>query len=98
MPVLQEAAENFGEGQLVILAVNAGESSDTIRDFMNELDLTFPAVLDEKLEIVDLYGVRVFPTTIWIDAEGIVRAEHFGPLSRNQIESYIEQLAGQQEN
>jgi thiol-disulfide isomerase/thioredoxin len=43
MPALQEAAN---EGMIVVLAVNAGESDETVDDFMEELGLTFTAVLD----------------------------------------------------
>ena len=50
-------------------------------------------ILDEKGDIVDLYEVRVFPTTIWIDREGIVRAEHLGPLTEDLINTYLTKLS-----
>lgn len=93
MPELQAAYEAHSDIGFKILAVNAGESPDATREFMNEMGLTFPAVLDESGDIVELYEIRVFPTTIWIDGEGIVRAEHFGPLTSDLIEAYLEELS-----
>jgi hypothetical protein len=59
---------------------------------MDELGLTFPAVLDPNGDILDLYAVRVFPTTVWVDGEGIVRAEHLGPLTPELIDQYIVEI------
>jgi thiol-disulfide isomerase/thioredoxin len=89
MPVLQEA---YDAGQIVVLAVNAGESGGTVQAYMDELGLTFPAVLDPNGDILDLYAVRVFPTTVWVDGEGLVRAEHLGPLTPELIDQYIVEI------
>ncbi len=86
MPALQAASERYADDGLAILAVNAGESAEAVNEYMQELGLTFPAVLDSDGQIVDLYEVRVFPTTVWIDADGIIRAEHFGPLDDDLID------------
>ena len=40
------------------------------------------------LSINMLYGC--FPTTVWVDANGVVRAEHFGPLTEDLIERYVD--------
>jgi cytochrome c biogenesis protein CcmG/thiol:disulfide interchange protein DsbE len=93
MPSLQRASEE--SGGLVVLAVNVGEGQERVQAFLDEHSLTFRVALDRDKTIAALYGVRVFPTTVWIDAEGIVRAEHLGPLSEEQIEDYVRQLAGQ---
>lgn len=89
MPVLEAA---YQEGRLVVLAVNAGESDAAVDSYVEELGLSFPAILDPDGEIIDQYAIRVFPTTIWVDEEGIVRAEHLGPLTEDLIEDYLEQL------
>jgi len=93
MPALQNASETYASGELIIIGVNAGESPRQVRAFLDEYGLTFPIALDRNGSIADLYGVRVFPTTIWIDAEGNVQAEHFGPLTVDQIEGYVTELS-----
>jgi thiol-disulfide isomerase/thioredoxin len=86
MPALQAA---YDQGKLVVVAVNAGESQPAITAFMDELSLSFPALLDEDGTLVDLYAVRVFPTTVIVSPEGTVIAEHYGPLNQELIEQYI---------
>ena len=93
MPELEAAYNAHAEDGFVILAVNAGDSVEATEAFMEENGLTFPAILDEEGDIVDLYEIRVFPTTIWIDGDGIVRAEHFGPLTEELINTYIEDIS-----
>jgi cytochrome c biogenesis protein CcmG/thiol:disulfide interchange protein DsbE len=93
MPALQAASERYADQGVVVLAVNALESRDRVTAFMDELGLTFPAVLDPDGEIVDLYEVRVFPTTIWIDEQGIVRAEHLGALDDALIDDYLAEIS-----
>jgi cytochrome c biogenesis protein CcmG/thiol:disulfide interchange protein DsbE len=93
MPALQAASERYADQGVVVLAVNALESGDQVTEFMDELGLTFPAVLDPKGEIVDLYEVRVFPTTIWIDEQGVVRAEHLGALDDALIDDYLAEIS-----
>jgi hypothetical protein len=38
--------------------------------------------------------VRYFPTTIWVDADGVVQAEHLGPLTDDLIDRYVADLTG----
>jgi cytochrome c biogenesis protein CcmG/thiol:disulfide interchange protein DsbE len=92
MPALESAAARHADQNLVVLAVNAGESPGTVRAFMDEYNLTIPALLDRDGAILDLYTVRAFPTTVWVDADGIVQAEHLGPLTDNLIDQYVAEL------
>ncbi|MEJ2150409.1 MAG: redoxin domain-containing protein [Chloroflexota bacterium] len=94
MPALESAALRYANQGLVVLPVNAGESHDKVQDFMETNGLTLPALLDPDGDILDLYAIRYFPTTIWVDADGIVRAEHFGPLTNDQIDQYVTELTG----
>src|SRR5574341_349669 len=88
MPELQSASSRYADAGLVILGVNAGEPADVVEAYMDELNLTFDTILDPDGVVVDLYEVWAFPTTFWIDAGGIIRAEHLGPLTREFIDRY----------
>lgn len=68
---------------LEILAVNidAGDPkavAGRVKEFMAELKLTFPALLDSNGEVVRAYRLRGLPTTFLIDRQGIVRAVEIG--------------------
>lgn len=92
MPELEEARIRYTD--LVVLAVNAGETAEDVQAFMSELGLTFPALLDPRGEISDLYGAKFLPTTVWIDAGGVVRGKHIGVLTQALIDDYMAQVKG----
>lgn len=93
MPELADAAKRYSSDHLVILGVNAGEDSSQVQNYLDQLGLTFQTVLDQNGTIVDQYDIRAFPTTIWIDAKGVVRAKHLGPLTRDFIDRYVADLS-----
>ncbi len=97
MPALQAASVRYADQGLAIVAVDAGESPSDVQAFLDSLGLTFTAVLDPDGSIGDLYQVRVFPTTIWVDADGIIRAEQYGVLTDTLIDSYVRDLLSYQD-
>jgi len=85
MPDLDRVArESRGEG-VVVLAVDQMESPDTVRGYLRELSLGLDPVLDEHGDVAQLYRVNALPTSFFIDASGVVREVHVGPLSRATI-------------
>lgn len=88
MPVLEKAYEKYG-GKLVVLGINSGETEAQIRSFLEEIEISFPVMLDETEAVSDLYFVRNFPITYFIDESGVIRAMHLGTLQENQIDRYL---------
>ena len=67
MPGIQAAYEKFNGKGLVVLGLNftAQDNLQDVRDFVTELKLTFPILLDESGDVsAGLYGMRGMPTTI----------------------------------
>lgn len=73
MPTLQAVPEWLGEDKVVVLALNHRESGRTARRFLAASGLTLPVLLDPMGEITQAWGVRAFPTTVLIDANGRAR-------------------------
>jgi thiol-disulfide isomerase/thioredoxin len=88
MPAIEETYRKYA-GQFAVLAVDAGEPAETVAAFVEEQDLTFDVLLDPGSKVQSLYRLRGYPTTFVIDAEGIVRVHHIGPLSENQLADYL---------
>jgi peroxiredoxin len=63
---------------LEVIAVNAGQDADAVKSFVAKIDVTYPALLDEKATIARQYGVVGLPTTFFVDRKGIVRAKIVG--------------------
>jgi peroxiredoxin len=95
MPALQEAYDELGAQGFTVLAVNWTESDDVdlIGPYAQELELSFPILLDEEsLVTEDLYNVIGFPTSIFIDRDGTVREIVIGPLALDELRGKIEAL------
>ncbi len=90
MPELQAVWEERGEGRdLVVLAVDVEESADAVAGFVESLALTFPVVLDVDGAVADHYGLPGLPSTFFIDADGVLRAQVLGPVFGELLEAGI---------
>lgn len=91
MPLLQETQERYGE-QVTVLAVNNDETEQKVRTFVEESDLRLVVLLDPGAKITELYRVRGFPTTIFIDEKGVIRYQHLGALNGDTLQGYLDEL------
>jgi peroxiredoxin len=80
MPYIQDVFEDakWQAADLVILAVNWGESLTTARGFMNTYGFTFTVLLDSTGQVADIYNIRAIPTTFFIDERGIIKYMDIG--------------------
>lgn len=93
MPELQAAFEQHQEDGLVILAIDFDEPAEVVRAFFyDEMGLTFTPLLDVDGVVAASYGVFNFPTTFFIDPEGIVQSVHRGPMVRQQIDDHLSKI------
>lgn len=93
MPHLQAVFKNWSDEGLVILAINVRESAETVQSFIDSQGLTFPVLLDSEGVVDEVYQPSLFPTTFFIDAEGIIRQVQEGRFhSQQEIESILESL------
>ena len=85
MPWLQEVYEEWSAKGLVLLAINIGESSSRVQEFMQSEGLSLPVVLDEEGDIAQKYNIIGIPSTFFVDKEGVIRAMRIG-VFRNKKE------------
>ncbi|MDO5410924.1 MAG: TlpA disulfide reductase family protein [Lachnospiraceae bacterium] len=73
LPAFTRLQEEFGE-KLQIVALNCGDSEQTVKEFAKENGYTFAMALDEKLEVMmGAYQTSGIPYTVIIDENGIIR-------------------------
>ena len=66
-------------------ALGEKTSSDFVR-WYKERGYTFPVLLDEGGRIARQYGVRAFPTSVYIGSDGVLIASMTGQSSNETIE------------
>ncbi len=91
MPLLSQYAEQYAD-RMVVLGVNSGETPQAVAPFLQENPVAFPILLDQTMQVSDLYYVRSFPMTFFVDAEGVLRAQHLGMLSESLLARYLETI------
>jgi len=82
------ATYNAHKGQeLQVLAINLTdqERMKDVRKFADEFQMPFPVLLDEEGEVRKRYALHGVPTSVFIDAQGIVRLVNPGPITNETI-------------
>jgi peroxiredoxin len=79
----------------VILAVNQGEGDKTVQGYKELWKLNFRLVRDNVDNASRLYRVQALPTTVFVDAQGIIYEVHIGgPMSIEFIRQKVDALLG----
>jgi peroxiredoxin len=73
MPYFQTVFDEQANEELVVLAINCGESSQAVQNTIDSLGLTIPMLLDPYGNTCTAYK-RGAPTTFLIDGNGIIKA------------------------
>lgn len=91
MPELEASSQQF-QGVVTFLGIDQGEEAKTVTQFGQEFGISYPLLIDSNSQVNDLYGIRALPTTIFVDADGVVQEVYSGILNRAILQSKLEQL------
>ena len=93
MPAIQA---RYNDGGFAVLAVDFNESAERVQTFVDDLDLSFPILMDPGGEVQELYRVRGYPTTFFVDAAGVIQILHIGEMSAETLDNYLVQMGVRQ--
>ena len=98
MPDIQALYEDHGSnsGDVIILSVAQPDtyqegSAEEIAAFMEERGYTYPVLMDQDGLVFYYYGIRAFPTTYMISADGTVFRGISGAMPRELMDDFIDQ-------
>lgn len=86
MPAIQARYERYAADGLQVLAVDFDEPAGDVAAFGQELGLTFPLLLDPSGSVQRLYQVRGYPSSFFIDRQGVIRAVQIGVMTEGQLD------------
>ena len=94
MPTLQQLPLVLGEDRVAVLGLNFKEGPRRVAQFTQAAGVTLPVALDPQGDTARAWEVKVFPTTVLIDAEGRARQRIRGEVdwSSAQALGWIEAL------
>ena len=93
---MEQVYQEYQSRGLEILAVSIDVGPQrVVTNFMQELRLTFPAMLDPEREVLQRYRIFSIPASFLIDKKGIIRFKELGyrdwtdPESRKEFEKVL---------
>ena len=95
MPEFDAAYLSQGE-KIQFLMVNMTDGSretvDIAKAFITDAGYSFPVLYDVNQEAAMIYGVSSLPTTIFIDADGVMTAYAMGAIDANTLQRGISMI------
>lgn len=79
---------------LVVLAVNVDEDKETVQDYIDKGGYDFEVVLDTEGQIAKKYLISAFPTSYFLDKEGVLLGGVPGMMEYEQMEEVLEAVRG----
>jgi thiol-disulfide isomerase/thioredoxin len=95
MPALVAAYQAHQVAGLVVLAINLTDqetSTKDVRKFVAEFQMPFPVLLDDRGKVRRRYALRGVPTSVFIGADGVVRAVNPGPITVEALQQHLAQV------
>jgi cytochrome c biogenesis protein CcdA/thiol-disulfide isomerase/thioredoxin len=97
LPYIKAWAAKYKGYGLVVIGVHAPEFAfekdpDNVRRAVHDLGITYPVALDSNLAIWQAFNNEYWPAHYFIDAEGRIRAHHFGEGDYDVSERTIQTL------
>ena len=92
MPDMQLFHKQEEENDIVVIAVNIGESKSKVKDFIDSKGYEFITLLDSEKEIAKLYNVNAIPTTFFIGRQGEIIKSKRGGMELEDMEYYMDMI------
>jgi peroxiredoxin len=89
MPHIQDRFERYADDGFIVLAVDFDEPAEFVAEFRDELGLTFDLLLDPGAEVQELYRNRNYPSTFFVDENGVIQVQHIGLMTEGQLDQNL---------
>ncbi|HBX69382.1 MAG TPA: hypothetical protein DEH25_08355 [Chloroflexi bacterium] len=90
MPIIQERFQQHYP-DLVVLAVEDGASRTKLMNYVDELNYTFVVLLGNEA-VQRRYKIQYFPTSIFIDSEGVIRSIVVGSMDGPDLDAELAKI------
>jgi thiol-disulfide isomerase/thioredoxin len=94
MPLLEQIQRKYAPLGFTMLGINVEEDTRQMEQFLKDVPVSFPILLDPANGVSKLYDVSAMPSTVIIDRQGRVRFIHQGyqPGDESKYQDLIRQL------
>lgn len=79
-------------GEVTFLMLHVGEDVEEGKEKVTEGGYSFPVLFDADSEVTSMYGISAFPTSLFINAEGRLKAYYIGTMDKELLDRGIEMI------
>lgn len=93
LPTIQHLYQSEGK-RFTVLTVNLTAQEKNIQaplTFLHQNHYTFPTLFDTQNKVASAYFVREYPTTFFIDPQGVIRAVVLGAETKNAMLRHLKE-------
>ncbi|MGV1098895.1 peroxiredoxin family protein [Thiovibrio sp. JS02] len=88
-PIFNRYFEKYKERGLRVIYVNRNSDEATVRQFVADLEIPFPVVLDRDGAISASYNIKMEPQTIFISPRHTILAAVLGGVSEGEFQNLL---------
>lgn len=89
MPDIEKLYQETKDTDLVILAVDLGEDTPTVKNFISKNKYDFNVLLDSDQNVGRMYSITSIPTSFFIDKDGNIINKRVGAMTLEDMKMYI---------
>ncbi|HZD16987.1 MAG TPA: TlpA disulfide reductase family protein [Actinomycetota bacterium] len=93
-PILSAAEPRWREDGVVFLGIDSQDTEKEALAFEARYGIEYQSVVDRDGALAATYGVFGFPETFFLDADGVIRAKHVGPIDATTLDTYVASILG----
>ena len=98
-PYVRAWSRGYRDDGLIVIGVHTPEFSfehdlDLVRQAVEERDIDYPVAQDNDYAVWSAFANHYWPALYFVDADGIIRDDHFGEGRYEQSERVIQRLLG----
>ncbi len=92
MPALEQLHQRYKDLGFTLLGVNVEQNTDDAKDYLKNVNVTFPILFDITNEVSDTYEISGMPTTYLVDRDGNLRKLYVGYQPGTSEETYQQEI------
>jgi peroxiredoxin len=97
MPALQSFYDKYQDQGFVVIAINDGDPTQDVLQFVKDYRLTFPVWLDPTyIATEQAFKTLNLPSSFVIDRRGTIRIQWVGGISRKMLDQHVTPLIMEQ--
>lgn len=94
-PELQSFYEDEKDHDFTVLGVDLTSTEkhrSDVQPFVDKIGMTFPILMDSEGEVQDTYAVMAYPTSFFVDKNGIIQDKVMGAVNEEYVQQRVDKM------